>query len=190
MEIINYIMSNLTMFMITFVIISFIFFFLLSYMVNKNKIEDNKIKLLGMFMGLSDKDVFSLSLLTLRYVFIIYLLISINIDKIHLLFMLTISVLYCFLNKRFIYLIVDSMNSLLYYYGVFVFSLLVSYLNDIVFVWYVFIIAIVLFLFIFLYSSYFFVLNTSNIFEKVDIKSNIVKKKRKKNKNEKNKEVE
>lgn len=189
MEIINYIMSNLTMFMITFVIISFIIFFLLSYMVNKNKIEDNKIKLLGMFMGLSDKDIFSLSLLTLRYVFIIYLLISVNIDKIHLIFMLTISVLYCFINKRFIYFIVDSMNSLLYYYGIVVFSLLVSYLNDIVFVWYVFIIVIVLFLFIFLYSSYFFVLNASSIFEKVDIKSNIIKKKRKKKKNEKDKEV-
>lgn len=188
MEIINYIMSNLTMFMITFVIISFIFFFLLSYMVNKNKIEDNKIKLLGMFMGLSDKDIFSLSLLTLRYVFIIYLLISVNIDQIHLIFLLTISVLYCFINKRFIYIFADCMNSLLYYYGVVVFSLLVSYLNDIVFIWYIFVITIVLFIFIFLYSSYFFVLNSSKIFEKVDIKNNIVKKKRKKKTNGKIKE--
>lgn len=180
---INYILNNYYLFIISGLLVMIISFFTLKILVKKSSVKDNKIKVLGLFINLNNRQIMSLSLLTVRYIFIVYFLLSHNNNITYLYFLILITLFYNIFNKKTFFFIFDILNCLLYYFGIYIFNLIYHYNFNISTSWYLSVIIFLVGLFIFLYSTYFFVLNVDDVLLKSS--KNKVKKNGKKKKNKK-----
>ena len=119
-------------------------------------ISKGKLSIYGIFLGLTEKDIFSISILTVRYIFMYWCLISANVEIIHLTLLILSGLIYSIINKRFFHILFDILSSFLLYLALLSKNIFFEYLTTILFEWKVLAIFILLVIFIILYSSYFF----------------------------------
>ena len=177
---INYLLNNYYLFILSGLLIMIISFFTLRFLVKRSSVKDNRIKILGLFINLNNNQIISLSLLTVRYIFIIYFLLSHHNNITYLYFLIIITLLYNIFNKKTFFFIFDILNSLLYYFGIYIFNLVYEYNFLISSSWYLSVIILLSGLFIFMYATYFFVLNVDDVLlkdSKNKVKKNVKKKK-------------
>lgn len=157
LEAIIYQITNLLPYIALFPIIT-IFLVIIFSIVHKRKI-DQHFSFYGLFLDLNNKDIFSLSLLFIYYIFIVESLFVNNFSLIHFLFLLLPITIFNIINKYIVNLLVNIINSCFIYALLICKSIFFNYLIDVTVVWYVVVILLLLSLFIFFYASYFFIRN-------------------------------
>lgn len=187
METFVYYISQLFYFIISFFIIIIVLGLLFKFILKKFNPNSNKIKVYGLFIGLSNKDILSLSLITLRYIFIIWCIFDNNyvniIEDIHFYILLLTSISYDLLNKRFFYIIFNVINNIIIYSVLYAKMIFYQYITMVDNVWYVLIILVLLNIFIAVYCTYFYVFDIKKIMKN----NKYIKKKTRGINNEKNK---
>lgn len=153
-------------FMIIFVIFILGLEALLFYFLKKKKgiIEGKKVPLFGILMELNNSNIFAISILIIRYLFIIFSLFTNHLINIfHFIFISILSILYGISTKSIKTTIIEFISSLFISVGLFCQSLFVGYLQDVDIVWYVVLGNICSIVFLFLYVSFFLVKNLNEV---------------------------
>ena len=128
------------------------------------KSSNLKSKFFGVFMELDNKSIMSISIVIVKYIFIIYLIISKdNILELHLYIILLLSILYIISNFNIRRTTTELVSSFALYMALYSSKILSSYLHEIKFVWYVFVGNILLVIFIFMFATYFFIKDINDV---------------------------
>ena len=138
-------------FPIGLLIVFLIFFF------GKSKIQKHGIAFYGVFMGLTNRNILSLSLLFIYYYFII---VSIFINRFSFLTLILLVVpisLFHFINFYFIRFFIDAINTVLIYTMLYSKSIFYHYMIEVGRFWYVALLYVLLCFFIILYATYIFI---------------------------------
>jgi hypothetical protein len=131
---------------------------------HKKEIKGKKINLFGLFMELNDLTIFSIAVLTIRYLFVVYSLISNNsIIYVHLIILTVLSIVFGLSSKSIKNLFLETVSSVAIYFGLICSKLLASYLVDVRFEWYVSLGNILLILFLFIYATFFLLKNVNDL---------------------------
>ena len=156
MDNVIYITNVLFDFILSFLLAMLVLFLISKLFLKRFDMSKGKLSIYGIFLGLTEKDVFSISILTVRYIFMYWCLISTNVEIIHLVLLILAGFIYSLINKRFFHAFFDALSSFLIYLALLSKNIFFQYLISILFDWRVLIIYILLVIFIILYSSYFF----------------------------------
>ncbi len=158
MNILNEI-AHLFPFIVTFSITVFLIIALTFLILKKFNPKGRKLKIYGIFLGLTTMNTISISLLLVRYIFFIYCLFQNHyvsiFEDVHFYFLLIPGILYNLLNKRYFYILLDSLNSIILYFVLFSKMIFHDYIFQVQSVWYVVLIYILLLIFTFVYGTYF-----------------------------------
>lgn len=158
MNILNEI-AHLFPFIVTFSITVFLIIALTFLILKKFNPKGRKLKIYGIFLGLTTMDTISISLLLVRYIFFIYCLFQNHyvsiFEDVYFYFLLIPGILYNLLNKRYFYILLDSLNSIILYFVLFSKMIFHDYIFQVQSVWYVVLIYILLLIFTFVYGTYF-----------------------------------
>ena len=158
MNILNEI-AHLFPFIVTFSITVFLIIALTFLILKKFNPRGRKLKIYGIFLGLTTMNTISISLLLVRYIFFIYCLFQNHyvsiFEDVHFYFLLIPGILYNLLNKRYFYILLDSLNSIILYFVLFSKMIFHDYIFQVQSVWYVVLIYILLLIFTFVYGTYF-----------------------------------
>ena len=118
--------------------------------------SDRVTKIFGIFMELSKIQVFNISISLVKYVFILYcLFISRRITTVHLYFLSILCLLFGISSLSFKNFAIDAVSILPLYFGLVCRKLFIGYLNDVMYVWYIYLGNILLTIFLILYSTFF-----------------------------------
>lgn len=135
-----------------FLIILYIFFYIKS-----KKITNSRLSFFGMFMGLNNKDVVSLTLL-LTYYYLIVASIFINtFSPIFCIVLIVIILLFEILNFNFIYFIADIVNTGIIMFILYIKTIFYYYMIDIEVFWYVLLLYVLVCTFIYFYATLIFI---------------------------------
>ena len=156
MDSVSYITNILFNFILSFLLAVLILFLTSKIFLKRFDISKGKLSIYGIFLGLTEKDIFSISILTVRYIFMYWCLITTNAEIIHLTLLILSGLIYSIINKRFFHILFDILSSFLLYLALLSKNIFFEYLTTILFEWKVLAIFILLVIFIILYSSYFF----------------------------------
>ena len=152
MNILNEI-AHLFPFIVTFSITVFLIIALTFLILKKFNPKGRKLKIYGIFLGLTTMNTISISLLLVRYIFFIYCLFQNHyvsiFEDVHFYFLLIPGILYNF------YILLDSLNSIILYFVLFSKMIFHDYIFQVQSVWYVVLIYILLLIFTFVYGTYF-----------------------------------
>ena len=169
MNILNEI-AHLFPFIVTFSITVFLIIALTFLILKKFNPKGRKLKIYGIFLGLTTMNTISISLLLVRYIFFIYCLFQNHyvsiFEDVHFYFLLIPGILYNLLNKRYFYILLDSLNSIILYFVLFSKMIFHDYIFTVQSVWYVVLIYILLLIFTFIYGTYFMVKDVDYVLKK------------------------
>ena len=147
-----YMIIHLLLFVIFFIVLGeFIIFSFLKH-VKSDKIT----KIFGIFMELNKVQVFNISISFIKYIFILYcLFISTKITIVHLYFLSILCILFGISSFSFKNFVIDAVSIAPLYFGFVCRRLFIGYLNDVMYVWYIYLGNILLTIFLILYSTFF-----------------------------------
>ena len=169
MNILNEI-AHLFPFIVTFSITVFLIIALTFLILKKFNPKGRKLKIYGIFLGLTTMNTISISLLLVRYIFFIYCLFQNHyvsiFEDVHFYFLLIPGILYNLLNKRYFNILLDSLNSVILYFVLFSKMIFHDYIFTVQSVWYVVLIYILLLIFTFIYGTYFMVKDVDYVLKK------------------------
>lgn len=155
-----YYSSKLFYFILSFLVIVILIMIFSKIFLRKYDTRGSKLKLYGLFLGLTTKDVFSLSLLTIRYIFFIWCLYANDYTRIYediyFYILLVPNIFYDIINKKYLNIIGDVLNNVIIYFALFFKMILHNYLIDVDKIWYVALVYGVLIIFTMIYGSYFY----------------------------------
>ena len=100
MEEMNSVILNLSGFVVVAIIFLLVLFITFKILFRKFDVED-KIKLYGIFFNMKNKTIWSFSLISLNYLFLVWCLINFDMNYIYLFISLTLITLACILAKDF-----------------------------------------------------------------------------------------
>lgn len=100
MEKMNDVILNLSGFVVVAIIFLLVLFITFKILFRKFDVED-KIKLYGIFFNMKNKTIWSFSLISLNYLFLVWCLINFDMNYIYLFISLTLITLACILAKDF-----------------------------------------------------------------------------------------
>ena len=147
-----YMIMHLLFIVILFIVLGEVF---ISFLLKKLD-GDRVIKLFGIFMELSNVQVFNISISLIKYIFILYcLFISRKITTVNLYFLVILSILYGLSSLSIKNFVIDAVSILPLYLGFVSKQLLIGYLHDVMYVWYVYWGNVLLTIFIILYGTFF-----------------------------------
>ncbi len=156
-----YYSTKLFHFLLSFFLIVLVLSLLFSIVLKKYNPKGKKLKIYGLFLGLSNKDIASLALITVRYIFFIWCLFNndyVRIDQDINFYILLISNLgFDLINQRYLNIIPNIINNGIIYVALFCKMMFIEYLETINMIWYIMIIVVLLIIFTMAYGSYFFV---------------------------------
>lgn len=115
--------------------------------------------LLGLLAGFTPVEALSLSLLTIRQIYFIWILFHTKTSIIYLIILVIIGLIYNILNHRFANLFFDLLNCILLYFALFTKNIFHIYLTDISNTWHVVVFYVMLIVFAIIYSLYFYFRN-------------------------------
>ncbi len=153
LDYLNKIINYFPFFISFFVIIIFLSV-ILDKVMKKNK---NNIKIFGLFMGLSNRNILSLTFITTSYIFFIWQLFSKSVDLVTLGVIFTCFVLTDIVSKQYIKIIFSIISSVLLYLGLYCKCVFYDYITTIHSSFIEIILLILLVLFLFFYISYFLI---------------------------------
>ncbi len=162
------VMLEFTMFFIVFLV----FLELLSYVVldkksKNNTIEGVRVHFFGLLMELEDFTILALSVLLIRFVFVIWTLFdNIAISDFHVVVLIAFTILYGLFSKSIKNLVFESFNSFTLYFALLASRVLTNYLIEVRYEWYVFTGDILLKIFIIIYSTFFLLRNINSLIVK------------------------
>ena len=130
------------------------------------EITKNKLKLFGIFMGLNNYEIILFSIRTVSYIFIIYSLFTNDLIEIHFIFLFLSMLTFYILSAKFKSLPLNILNSIFICIIIFSKQVFWNYLEEINLTYYVFIMAVLLSIFIFLYTSYIYLKDIEYIINK------------------------
>lgn len=155
-EVINSILQ-LFDFILVFCIVVFSLGITLTIMFKNAEIKHKNIQLYGMFIGLKNTSIISLSIATLRYLFIIWCTIgSKEIIPIFLIFLLILCIIYHAINLNPIEMILDAFNCGIIYTSLLISTTLYNYVNEMNRNIPLLIVSYLLKILVLIYSTYFF----------------------------------
>ncbi len=155
--ILNLLIKFLFFYVVTILALMIIVNIVLSTSKNEKRIN-NKIGFYGMFMQLGDRSILNLSIIILRYFFIIFSLFnSISINRIHLFILLLLTLIYSISSLSLKNLFLGIFSSFGVYVGLFLTKILSNYLIDVYYLWYVYYGRILLVIFLIIYATFFFI---------------------------------
>ena len=158
---IRYILNLLIKFLLFYVITILIIMIIVNIVLSSskdNRLINNKIGFYGLFMQMGDRDVLNLSIIILRYFFIIFSLFnSISITSIHLYILILLTIIYSISSLSIKNLLLGLFSSFGVYIGLFLTKTLTNYLIDVYYLWYVYYGRILLVIFLLIYASFFFI---------------------------------
>ena len=160
LEYINRITNFFSFFLSFFVIVISLMLFL-DYFLKKNKAN---IKIFGMFMGLTNRNIISLTFITTAYIFFIWQLFAKSIDIVTLGVILICLVLTDIVSKKFISLFFSIINSVIIYLGLYCKCVFYDYINAIHFSIIEVVLLILLIIVLFFYMSYILIRKADYIF--------------------------
>ncbi len=166
MDSVSYITNILFNFILSFLLAILILFLTSKIFLKRFDINKGKLSIYGIFLGLNEKEIFSISILTVRYIFMYWCLITTNVEIIHLTLLILAGLIYSIINKRFFHIVFDILSSFLLYLALLSKNIFFKYLTTILFDWKVLAIFVLLVIFIILYSSYFFLKDIEYIIKK------------------------
>lgn len=134
----------------------FMFVVLIVFKIKKRDISDKTIPFYGKYIGLSNKNIISLTLLFLYYYLIIVSIFVNNFSILHLIIFLIPIVLFNIINFYFIRLFIDILNTFILYVLLYSKVIFYNYMIDVGEYWYVILLYGLLCLFIFAYVSFLF----------------------------------
>lgn len=118
-------------FILVFCIVVFALGITLSLMFKNAEVKNKNLQLYGMFIGLTNKSIVSLSIATLRYLFIIWCTIgSKEIIPIFLIFLLILCIIYHSINITPIEMIFDLFNCGIIYTALLISGILYNYVME------------------------------------------------------------
>lgn len=169
MNILNEI-ANLFPFIVSFSVAIFFILLITYFLFKKFNPKGRKLKIYGIFLGLSNLNTISISLLGVRYIFFVYCLFQNDyvsiFEDVHFYFLLIPGILYNLLNKRYFNILLDSLNSVILYFVLFSKMIFHDYIFTVQSVWYVVLIYILLLIFTFIYGTYFMVKDVDYVLKK------------------------
>lgn len=168
--------NNLIYFIIAFFIIIILLSCFFAIFLKKNQLKKGNLGLYGLFFGLSNKDIWSISILTVKYIFIIWCLTSNNINYVFLICLLIPGIIYNIMNKRLFNLFFDIISSFIMYFALISKMILMNYISEVAIEWYVVVILGFLYIFILLYNTYYFLKDMNFVLKKnefIEKKENI-----------------
>ncbi len=147
-----YMILHVILLVFLFVILSDL---LLSFIL-KNVKNDKVVKVFGIFMELNKIQIFNISVSLVKYIFIIYcLFISTKITMLHMYFLSILCLLFGISSLSLKNFLIDAVSIIPLYLGFVCKRLFIGYLNDVMFVWYIYLGNVFLTIFILLYSTFF-----------------------------------
>lgn len=165
-EIVNGILE-LFDFILVFVVAIILIELTLNLTLKKREITDVNMQLYGVFVGLSNKEIISLAIATLRFIFILWcILVSKEMISMFLVFLLVLCIIYHIINFSIIEMILDAFNSSLLYVSLLASNLLYNYITELNFNLPLLILSILLKVLVFVYSLYFFFKTVNELINK------------------------
>lgn len=163
----NKILANileLNSFIITFLVIVVILGLFLNYKFKRFKFDVKKIKIYSLFLLSNNLSIISLSAALMSYSFIIwYLIIQPEFHIMYIVLLFILNLIFNIFIGKYINIFTDFINILFQYFLLVLIGYLIGYLYDVRIVWYVVVMAILLIIFILIYSTYFFLKNINDI---------------------------
>lgn len=147
-----------------FFVIAMLIFEVMFYVLQKGKNNNKKIGFFGILMELSDMDILALSVLIIKYLFILWSLFdksSINIG--HLFILIILVVIFGIGSKNIKATFVEFISSFAIYFAFICLRILSGYLIDVRFEWYVLLGKVCLIVFVILYSTFFLIKNINEV---------------------------
>lgn len=156
---------NVFKFALFFVIFILIAELIFKVILSRNKKDSKKnITILGLFMELDNSSIFAISLSIVRYLLIIFALLILSYYHTYiLLILLFLAILYGFTSKSIKNLVIELVSSFAIYFSIVCSKLLVGYLIEVRYEWYVILGYIFLVLFIIIYATYFLLRNVNYV---------------------------
>lgn len=160
----------MTVKIITNIIFKFLAFFVILVMIGlvvvktilskkevEGKLSTNKTRLFGLFMELDNLSILSISIVIVRFLFIVYSLIfRSELNFLQLYVLIFLSSFYGVTTKSIKNIILEVIGSVAMYIGLYASMMLGNYIHEIRFVWYIYLGNIFLIIFLVLYALYFF----------------------------------
>lgn len=157
---------NFMIFFVIFIIVLEIILFLL-LRGKDNKFKGKKISLLGLLFEIDDLTILSLSVLVIRYVFVVFsIFYDDSISNIHFLILLLLSLIFAVTSKSVKNFILELISSLALYFGLICSKLLAGYIVDVRFEWYISLGNICLIFFLIMYITFFLFRNVNYVVSK------------------------
>ncbi|MEG2831553.1 MAG: hypothetical protein RR923_02115 [Bacilli bacterium] len=147
---------------------------LLSEIYFKNfKFEKEKTKLYGIFLSLNNTQIISISLILLKFIYLVYILINIKSTYLSLIFILFLSLVFNLLNGRFINAILDIGENIILYLIVTSKDIFINYIINVDIAWYAVLLVIMSIMFGLICITYLFIKDLIFILKQSDyIKNN------------------
>ena len=153
MEEMNSVILNLSGFVAVAIIFLLVLFIIFKILFRKFDVKD-KIKLYGVFFNMKNKTIWSFSLISLNYLFLVWCLINFDMNYIYVIFSLTLITVACILAKDFKTGILSVINAFLECFIIYFVKMFKDYVfgdeRDLL----MFTIFIFVVIFIFLYFTY------------------------------------
>lgn len=170
MNLILYNLGSFFWFILTFLIFIILFIFGPEIFAKKKntaeELTENKLKIFGIFMGLKNPEIILFSIKTISYIFIIYSLFTNDLSEIHFLFLFLSLIIFDIFSGRLLKIPINIFNDAFICLMIFSKQVFWNYLKEISFTTYVLIMAILLTIFIFLYTTYFYLIDIELIINK------------------------
>lgn len=170
MDLFLYDLGSFFWFILTFLIFIILFIFGPELFIKKNEtskeLTESKLKIFGIFMGLKNWEIVLFSIRTVSYIFIIYSLFTNDLSEIHFLFLFISLIIFDIFTGRFLKIPIYIFNDAFICLMIFSKQVFWNYLSEINFTIYVLIMAILLTIFIFLYTTYFYLTDIEFIINK------------------------
>lgn len=154
-------------FLVFFLIFILIFGIILRLWVSKFDLNIKKIKIYTLFLRLDNLSTIALSSTIMRYFFIIWSIFFIsNFNISYLVLLIILSIIFNISLFNYFGIFFDIINSVIQYVSIVILSLLIGYLIEVRFTWYVLVMSVLLGIFLFAYSTYFLFKNFNDIIVK------------------------
>ncbi len=170
MEQIIYNITKLFYFFLYFFIILLVLVILFHFVLKNFNPYGKKIKIYGLFLGLGNKEILSLSITTVHYVFFLWCLFANNFERIYqdiyFYILLFSSISFNLLNRRYLNIFTDIINTIIIYIALYTKMIFIEYLITIDILWYVILIVVLLMIFIIIYGSYLYIKDIEYLLKK------------------------
>ena len=144
-----------------FLVVIFLYFIL-----KKRSINDETVPFYGLYIGLTTKDIVSLTLLFMYYYLIISSIFVNNFSVINLIFFILVILIFNIINLFYIKIIIDVINTVILFILLYSKSIFYNYMVDVSDYWYVLFLYSLVCLFIFFYVSLIFMRRFRSVISK------------------------